>query len=62
MNKEEVLKLMLDSLNQDYLEMCERASMARNEIDKLVTESQSSFQFMVSNMYNKMKAANILKD
>jgi hypothetical protein len=36
--------------------------MARNEIDKLVTESQSSFQFMVSNMYNKMKAANILKD
>jgi hypothetical protein len=62
MIKEEILKLMVRSLNQDNLEMAERSGMDRSEIDKLVEQSQPSLQFMVSNMYDRMKAADILKD
>jgi hypothetical protein len=61
MSKEDILKLMISSLNQDNLEMAERSGMDRNEIDKLVAESQTSLQFMVSNMYDRMKAADLIK-
>jgi hypothetical protein len=61
MSKEDILKLMINSLNQDNLEMCERSNMDRNEIDKMIAESQPSLQFMVSNMYDRMKAADLLK-
>jgi hypothetical protein len=61
MNKEDILKLMISSLNQDNLEMCERSNMDRNEIDKMIAESQPSLQFMVSNMYDRMKAADLIK-
>jgi hypothetical protein len=62
MIKEEILKLMMSSLNQDNLELCERSGMDRDQIDIKVSESQPSLQFMVSNMYDRMKAADILKD
>ena len=62
MNKEEILKLMLNSINQDNLDMCERASMDRDKIDKYVEESQPTLKFMVGNLYDRMKSANILKD
>ena len=61
MNKEEVLKLMLDSINQDNIDMCERASMDRDKIDKSIEESQPTLKFMVGNLYDRMKAADILK-
>jgi hypothetical protein len=62
MSKEDILKLMISSLNKDNLEMAERSNMDRNEIDKMIAESQPSLQFMVSNMYDRMKAADLLKD
>ena len=62
MIKEEILKLMMSSLNQDNLELCERSGMDRDQIDIKVSESQPSLQFMVSNMYDRIKAADILKD
>ena len=62
MSKEDILKLMISSLNQDNLELCERSGMDRDQIDIKVSESQPSLQFMVSNMYDRMKAADILKD
>ena len=61
MSKEDILKLMISSLNQDNLEMAERSNMDRNEIDKMIAESQPSLQFMISNMYDRMKAADLLK-
>ena len=61
MNKEEILKLMLDSINQDNIDMCERASMDRDKIDKSIEESQPTLKFMVGNLYDRMKAADILK-
>jgi len=61
MSKEEVLKLMLDSINQDNIDMCERASMDRDKIDKSIEDSQPTLKFMVGNLYDRMKAADILK-
>ena len=62
MTKEEVLQLMLDSLNQDNRDMCERSGMDKDQSDRMITESQMSLQFMVNNMYDRMQEADILKN
>lgn len=61
MTKEDILKLMVDSINQDNLEMAERANMDKDQIDRLVQESQMSLQYMMTNLYERMQAADILK-
>jgi hypothetical protein len=60
MIKEEILKLMISSLNEDNLELCERSGMDKDQTDKMIEDSQISLQFMVSNMYDRMKAAGVL--
>lgn len=62
MTKQEALELMLNSLNQDNRDMCERSGMDKDQAEKMMAESQISLQFMVNNMYDRMQAANILKD
>jgi hypothetical protein len=41
--------------------MCERASMDRDKINKSIEDSQPTLKFMVGNLYDRMKAADILK-
>jgi len=54
MNKEEVVKLIVDSINQDNREMCERGGMDKNEIEKQIEQSQPTLTYMAENLYNKL--------
>jgi len=61
MNKEEILILMLNSINDDNRDMAERANMDKDQAEQFILDSQPSLQFMVSNMYERMEAAGVLK-
>jgi len=60
MNKEEVVKLMLESMEQDNREMCERSGMPAEEAEKFIEQSQPSIVYMLNNIYDKMKEASLI--
>jgi hypothetical protein len=60
MTKEEVLKLMLDSMEQDNRQMCERSGMALEEAEKFIEQSRPSIEYMLDNIYTKMSEQGIL--
>jgi hypothetical protein len=60
MNKEEVVKMMLDSMEQDNREMCERSGMPAEEAEKFMEQSRPSIVYMLNNIYDKMKEANLI--
>ena len=51
---------MLDSINQDNRDMCERAGMSPDEIDSSIEQSQPSLAYIVQNLYTKMKEEKII--
>lgn len=55
MNKEEIIDLMLESINADNRDMCKQSGMSEADAEKQIAESQQSLVFMVSNMYQKLK-------
>ena len=55
MNKEEIIDLMLDSINTDNREMCKQSGMSDADAEKQIAESQQSLVFIVSNMYQRLK-------
>jgi len=55
MNKEEIIDLMLDSINTDNREMCKQSGMSDADAEKQIADSQQSLVFMVSNMYQRLK-------
>jgi hypothetical protein len=62
MNKEEIIKLMIDSINQDNREICERGGMGNDEIEKQIEQSQPSLAYMIENIYNKLVEKEIIKN
>ena len=62
MNKDSIIALMMDSLNKDNREMAERSHMEKEQIDKLMQDSQMTLQYMMMNLYERMKVAGLLKD
>lgn len=60
MNKEEVVKMMLDSMEQDNREMCERSGMPAEEAEKFMEQSRPSIVYMLNNIYDKMKEASLI--
>jgi hypothetical protein len=57
MTKEEALKLMVDSTNEDNRVMCEKTGMSQEETEAQIAQSQPSLVFIMSNIYDKLKAA-----
>ena len=55
MNKEEIIDLMLESINADNRDMCKQSGMSEADSEKQIADSQQSLVFMVSNMYQKLK-------
>lgn len=55
MNKEEIIDLMLDSINSDNKEICKQSGMSEEDTQKQIDQSQQSLVFMVSNIYQKLK-------
>jgi hypothetical protein len=60
MNEQEVIAFMVQSLNQDNRDICTNNGMAPDEIERSIEQSQASINFMMSNLYNKMKEKNLI--
>jgi hypothetical protein len=51
---------MLDSINKDNLELCEKMNMSEEQIKKSVEDSQNSLSLIVSNLYDRMKQQSLI--
>lgn len=60
MNKEEAIALMLDSINSDNRAMGLQAGINAEEMEKQIDASQPSLSFMMSNIYDRLKASGAL--
>lgn len=61
MNKEEVVAMMLESFNSDNMQMALASGMPEEEIKEKFENSRASIEFMLSNIYDKLTEANIIK-
>ena len=62
MNKEEIINLMVESINQDNREICERGGMDKDQIEKQIEQSQPSLAYMAESLYNKLIEKEIIKN
>lgn len=60
MNKEEILKIIMDSINDDNKQLCIKAGMSESEADAQIAQSQPSLGFIMGNVYDKLKEAGAL--
>jgi len=60
MTRDEVMKFMLESINNDNREICRRGNMPEDQIEKSIKESAPALELMVGNLYNKLKEKNLL--
>jgi len=60
MNKEELVDFMLESINEDNRQICRSNNMPEDQIDQMITQSQQSLIFMISNLVGKMKERGLL--
>ena len=60
MTKEDVIDLMLKSMNSDNRMVCKQGGMAEDEIEQQITASQTPLLYMLSNMYDRLKSAGAL--
>ena len=58
--KTETVVFMLNSLNEDNRNICLQNGMPTEDIEKSIDQSQQSLAYMLSNMYDRMKEANLL--
>ena len=60
MTKDEVIKIMLDSINSDNLAMCLQNGMSEEEANKQIEQSQPSLVFLFGGIYDRLKAASVI--
>lgn len=60
MTKEEVVKIMLDSINADNREMGKQAGLNAADLEKQIEQSQASLGFMMANIYDKLKESGVI--
>lgn len=60
MNKEEVVTIMMDSINTDNRQLCLDMGMSEEETNKNIDQSQMSLGLIMSNMYDKLVENNII--
>lgn len=60
MTKDEYVAFIIDSINRDNIDICQRGGMAEEAIKKSVEDSQQSLNFIVSNLYDRMKVKGLL--
>jgi len=61
MNKEEAVKLMVESFNKDNYTMALASGMPEEEIKKNFDNSLHSIEFMLSNIYDLLVTNNVIK-
>lgn len=60
MNKEEIIDLMLESINSDNREMCKNSGMNDEDTQKQIDQSQPALVFITSNLYQRLKESGII--
>jgi hypothetical protein len=60
MNKEEIIKIMLDSVNSDNRELSKKAGIKDEDAESQIAQSQPSLVFILGNVYDKLKAAGVV--
>lgn len=60
MNKEEVVTIMMDSINTDNRHLCLDMGMSEEEANKNIEQSQMSLGLIMSNMYDKLVENNVI--
>jgi hypothetical protein len=56
MTKDEAIDIMMESINADNLVLGLKAGISADEMEKQIEQSQQSLGFMMSNIYDKLKA------
>jgi hypothetical protein len=60
MNEQEVIAFMVNSVNKDNRELCERGGMSKEDADSQIEQSQPSLNLLMSNLYSRMKEEKII--
>ena len=60
MTRDEALKMMLDSINEDNRQMCLHNGMSDEEMEKQIELSQPSLVFILGNINEKLEAGGAL--
>lgn len=60
MTKDEVIKIMLDSINEDNRTMCLHNGMNEEDTNKQIEQSQPSLVFIFGNIYDKLKDVKVI--
>ena len=60
MSKDEVLNIMLNSVNADNRDLCQKAGMSDSDTEAQIAQSQPSLQFILNNVYEKLKEAGVI--
>lgn len=61
MNREEVIKLMVDSIENDNRKICKQNGMAEDEVEDSIAKSTQSINYMMNNIYTKLVDKGIIK-
>jgi hypothetical protein len=60
MTRDEALKIMMDSINEDNRTMCQHAGMSDEDTEKQIEQSQPSLVYILGNIYDKLEAGGAL--
>ena len=60
MNKDDAIKIMMDSINADNREFCLMSGMSEAEADKNIEQSQMSLGVIINNIYDKLVEAKVI--
>jgi len=58
--KKEAILFMVESINKDNRELCERAGMSKEEAEASIEQSQPSLGLLMENLYDRLRGANLL--
>jgi len=60
MTKEEAVNIMMESINADNLALGLQAGLEESALKSQIEQSQPSLGFMMSNIYDKLKAGGVI--
>jgi hypothetical protein len=60
MSEQEVVAFMVNSVNKDNRELCDRAGMSAEEANSQIEQSQPSLNLLMTNLYSRMKEESLI--
>lgn len=60
MTKDEFVEFIVDSINEDNLELCKMGNMPEEQIKQSMADSQPSLKLIATNLYDRMKDKSLL--